>query len=558
MKGSLTLDQELRATRLSKGQKNATRPDHRPDPRENDQPWQLEIDRMQQTMREVLRAVAGLSGVELPGLPPGLQDDAVPQPRLDIKTLKDRFRNELEGFSIKTTEELTRRAKEQTRAALDAVQNEVLDGRIEQVAAELRERFQSPAQIEKFVEPCVAEAAASLEKSLTQKIERLLAEQQQLAEAKLQGALSSVRAQVNTQVDAEFREVLQLPAQIEKLVEPCVAKAAARLEESLSQKVERQFAGQQQLVQDSLQGTLSSVQSRISTQIAAELRDKLQPPAQIDKLVEPAVEIAAARLEKSLSQKIEHLLAEHERMVQDKLQGTLSFVQARINTLEQSVQQIREIKADPVEQGAAKQPMAKVEHLLAEQERLVQDKLQGALNSVQARINTLEQSVQLISEAKAYSTVQAPAEQPMAKVEHLLAEQERMVQDRLQGALSSVQARISTLEHNVQQIREVKAYSTVQAPAEQPIAAVDHATKEQEGSLNSGFKGFLDQAFSRIESSFSKIHELPKIQPSPGARAGLGEQSQAIPTNDMERERRIQQALDNLDRLGTKNPPHAS
>src|SRR5579884_2045205 len=166
MKGMLSLEQELRATRLAGGQRKSKSPSQPPEPMETERPWQRDIDQLQQTMREV----ATFSGVELPGLPPGLQNDTAPLPRLDIKTLKDRFRNDLEGFSIKTMEELTKRAREQTRAALEAVQNEIA-GRIEQIAAELREQLQLPAQMEKLLGPSVQEAAARLEKSLSQKFE---------------------------------------------------------------------------------------------------------------------------------------------------------------------------------------------------------------------------------------------------------------------------------------------------------------------------------------------------------------------------------------------------
>jgi hypothetical protein len=502
MKGILTLDQELRAARLAKGKKNATRPDNPTVPQVNSQPWQPEIDRMQQTMREVLRAIAGISGVELPGLPPGLQDDTVPQPRLDINTLKDRFRNDLEGFSIKTTEELTRRAREQTRAALDEVQNELLGDRIDKVSAGLRERLESPAQIEKFVEPAVKEAATRLEKSLSQKIERLLTDQQQMVQDKLQGALTTVQAQVSTQIAAELRDKIQPPAQIDTLVDPAVEKAAARLEESLSQKIERLLAEHEQLIQDKIQGVLSSVQAQVSTQIAAQLRDKIQPPAQIDTLVEPAVEKAAARLEMSLSQKIERLLTEHEQMIQGKLEGALSTVQARINTLEQSVQQIREINAVPV--------------------------------------------------------MQAPVEQSTAKVEQLLAEQERLVHNKLEGALSTVQARINTLEQSVQQIREIKTVPVAEAQVEQPVAPADNAETKLESGVESGFKGFLDQAFSRIECSFSNLLETPKKEPMQNTHAKIEGLRRSIPDASTDKLMRIQQALDNLDRLGTKKVPPAS
>src|SRR5512146_2832006 len=117
MKGLLSLDQELRAIRKPKGQESTARSNRSAGPIETERPWQAEIDRVQQTMQEVLRAVAGFSGVELPGLPSSARDGQAPSPTLDIKTLKDRFRNDLEGFSIKTTEELAKRAREQSRAA---------------------------------------------------------------------------------------------------------------------------------------------------------------------------------------------------------------------------------------------------------------------------------------------------------------------------------------------------------------------------------------------------------------------------------------------------------
>jgi hypothetical protein len=311
MRGLLSLEQELRAARMDSGQKKGNQSNHTPDPKQNERPWQRDIDQVQQTMRELLRIVASLSGVELPGLPPGLQDDAAPPPRLDINTLKDRIRNELEGFSIKTTEELAKRAKEKTRAALDAVQNEV-GGLADQVAAEVREK-------------------------------------------------------------------LQLPAQIEKLLEPCVEETAARLEKSFCEKVE-----------------------------------------------------------------------------------------------------------------------------------------------------------------------------------HLFAEQKRLVQDTLQAALSSVQTQIGTLEQTVQQIRELKAGSVAQLSADRPNTAAGNATKEHENRQNTELDGFLEEAFSRIKGAFNNFVETPRTQPGQSTVAGLEAQRNAPPFDNTNTESRVQQALDQLGRLGPKNPHSGS
>jgi hypothetical protein len=327
MKGLFSLDQELRAARRLNGQKNEDRPVRQTGAKESERPWQQDIDLMHQTMREVLRAVATLSGVELPGLPPGLEDDDVPTPRLGVENLKDRFRNDIEGFSIRTTEELTKKAREKTQAALGAVENEV-GGRIDQAAAQLRE--------------------------------------------------------------------------------------------------------------------------------------KMQNESQFDKLLEPAVEKAVSRLEKSLYQKVENLFAEHEKLVQNRLQGMVSSVQSQISTLEQTMQQIRELKAE--------------------------------------------------------SLAKAPAVQPAA----------------------------------------VPAVQPTNVPAVQPVQVVDNAPKKSESNPSDKLKGFLDQAFSRIERSFADIQAIPRPSPELTPAVGLGEPPQSIPFADLDRETRIQKALDDLDRLGTKDSHPAS
>jgi hypothetical protein len=480
MRGLLSLDQELRAARRAKGHKGGPKSKNLPDPSETERPWQPDIDQVHQTMREVLRSVAGLSGVELPGLPGGLQDDDVPPPRLDIQKLKDRFRNDLEGFSIRTTEELMKQAREQTRTALEAVQNEV-GGRMDQVAAEFRENSQLPAQIEKLLEPCVEDAEARLEKSISQKFEHLDAQREQLIQDKLQGALAPVHAQITA-----LEQGAQPAEQIERSVEQIVAQATARLEKSLFQKVEQQFG-------------------------------------------------------------------EHERL----FQGSLSSVQAQVSTLEQTVQRFRDLKAASVEPPTADRPNATpdVEHLLAEHDRLTQEKLREALSPVRAQIGALEQTVQRMSEVRADSAAPPTAGQPgaLADVERRLAEHERVVQDRLQGALNSVQTQITTLEQTVQQIRELKAGSVVKLPGERPVVAADNVMAEYETNLNNGLKGLLDQAFTEIETSFNNIPETPRGQPSQGYIPRPGEYSNSTPYADEEMQRRVEEALDNLGRLGSKN-----
>jgi uncharacterized protein YbjQ (UPF0145 family) len=528
MKGLLSLDQELRAVRRASKQKHVTEPDRPPVSRQTERPWQSDIDSVQQTMREVLRAIAGLSGVELPGLPPGLEDDAAPAPRLDIKTLKDRFRNDLEGFSIRTTEELAKRAKEQTHAALDAVQDEVR-GSIDQVAAEFREKLQLPAQIEKVVEPSVKEVVGRLEKSLSQKVERLLAEHEQLVQDRLQGVVNSVQTQIGT-----FEQTVQ---QIRDMKADLVAQSSAHQAKALAE-VEALLAKHDQLVQDTIQGLESSVHARIGT-----LEQTVQ---QVRELKADSVEQSSVQQAKAAAD-VEALLAKHERLVQDRLEGMESSVQTRIGTLEQTVQQVRERKADSaaqlsVEQTSAAELAGRIDQIAAEFRQKLPDPVQIE--------KLLKPSVEGASARLETSLSQ--------KVEHLMAEHQQLVHDRLQGMLSSVQAQISALEQSVQQIRELKANAVVQLPAEQLTSESDHPAKEPETSPTSGLNGFLDQAFSRIESSFNSLAETARAQPAQSAYAGLGDRANPLSFSEMDRERRVQQALDALGRLGTKDSHPAS
>ena len=526
---------------------------------------------MQRTMREVLRAVAGLSGVELPGLPPGLQDNEAPPPRLDINNLKDRFRNDLEGFSIRTTEELTKRAREQTRAALEAVQNEV-GGMVDQVAAEFRENLQLPAQIEKLLEPCVEDAEARLANSISQKFNDLVTRHENLVQEKLQETVSSVQAQMSA-LEQSLQEVRSLKA--EQVVQPSAE-----------------------------QPSMAAIEGRID-EFAAEFREKLRDQAQVEKLFEPRIEEAAARLEKSISEKVEHLVAQHEQLVQEKLQETLNSVHAEMNTLDQTAQEVRSLKADWIAQAStgSRNATANVEHLLAEHDRLVQARLQEALSPVQSQMSALGQTVQEVRAMKAEPVVQPSADQPNAavisgridqlaaeirekfqgqeqieklleprvgeaaarleasisqKVEHLVAQHDQLVQEKLQGTLSSVQEQISTLVQAAQQIRDFSAGSEMRLPAEQPVEAAYIPTKRDESKLNLDFNGFLDQAFSRIECSFNNLQEVRKVQSAQSSNASLEYLRQAIPTGSPDMLLRVQQALDNLDRLGTKDPHPAS
>jgi hypothetical protein len=207
---------------------------------EVERPWQSEIDQLQQTLKEVVEAISNLSGVELTD---GATDpQSASRPSLDRKSLKDRIRNDLESFASTTAAEMARQAERQTRIALAALQSEA-NGQAEQVARELRNKFKNqfepgqfeigitqqtqdrvtelvqrrtdefarwvwlmckgtgtsiPVEIEKLLEPYVEQATGQLSESFRHRFDAQLTEQEQNAQRRLQGTLSTLEEQINT------------------------------------------------------------------------------------------------------------------------------------------------------------------------------------------------------------------------------------------------------------------------------------------------------------------------------------------------------------------------
>ena len=238
MKGPISLAQELRAIR--NGNHLAALKDA-PEPGESERPWQADIDRLQQTLHEVLQAVSHLSGVELQAVGRDPQSAGESLPQIDCRTLKDRIRNDLEAFSVTTAATMARQAEEQARTALGAIQNEV-QGRIDQIAGEFQEKLQSRVQPEQ------------LETDLAQQSKDRVAEL------------------VQAQTDEFARWVwltckgtgTPIPVQVEKLLEPYAEEASARFAGSFRQRVQDLLAEQERLAQESLQGTADSLKSQVS------------------------------------------------------------------------------------------------------------------------------------------------------------------------------------------------------------------------------------------------------------------------------------------------------
>ncbi len=207
---------------------------------EVERPWQAEIDRLQQTLQEVVEAISNLSGVELTD---GATDPrSASQPSLDSKSLKDRIRNDLESFASTTAAEMARQAERQTRIALAALQSEA-SGQAEQVARELRDKFKNQFEPGHFEIGITQQT----QDRVTELVQRRTDEFARWVWLMCKGTGTSI------------------PVQIEKLLEPYVEQATGQLSESFRHRFDAQLTEQEEHAQRRLQGTLSTLEEQINT-----------------------------------------------------------------------------------------------------------------------------------------------------------------------------------------------------------------------------------------------------------------------------------------------------
>lgn len=274
---------------------------------EVERPWQADIDRLQQTLQEVVEAITNLSGVALTGGGPDSQSSDQSQSPVDCKNLKDRIRTDLESFAATTAAEMARQAERQTRIALAAIHSEA-SGQAEQVARELREKLQGqfepghfeigitqqtqdrvtelvqrrtdefarwvwlmckgtgtsiPVEIEKLLEPYVEQATGRLSESFRHRFDAQLGEQEQQAQRRLHGTLSTLEAQVN-ELDQRARRICEQNAD-------SIAMFSA---DRLNAVADEMMKGFRNKIQEELENDFAAFHARLE-KTADDLRQKL-------------------------------------------------------------------------------------------------------------------------------------------------------------------------------------------------------------------------------------------------------------------------------------------
>ncbi len=585
MKATLSLADELRAIRGGPANK-AMGPRRVPDPVETERPWQADIDRIQQTLQEVLQAISSFSGVELPGADADPQSLGNSFTRTDFKTLKDRIRNELEAFSVTTTAEISKDAEEQTRAALAAIRTEV-SGRIEELVGEYREKLQSQFEPE--------QVGIDLSKQARDRVVEL----------------------VEARTDEFARWVWlmckgtgsPIPDQIEKLLEPYVEEATAKFEGVIRQRFQDQVVEQEQLVQERLQGTVSSLEGQISTleqaaqQICERNADAVTNSSteRLNAVAEEAAKSFAsrigdaaegsagrfqARLEEMVTASQEGLQQESERQAADfrqKLVGVADEVAS--NKMSEVSGRIEETAAVAIEssvQHLQQQTQDAVEHSKEEMKGF----LAVQMDEVRGQVKELGQSVHesLSQDAVRVAESLKGLEEELSGIRerHLAASQEQlsgMIQKttesltaRLKEITDAQMEEIGTLARESQEKAATQYQLQLQAATEGQYNEMAERLRKEVGEAGakvaaeikanseSLMQGLSDkasasasvlreaglQASARIESTLQNSLETCKKQVAQMSESGFEEHHKAIANSLAEIHGRLMQAAEAL------------
>jgi hypothetical protein len=495
MRGPLSLAEELRAIRGGINLKSG--PGRPLEPAKIDRPWQPDIDRVQQSLQEVLWAISRLSGVELPQAAPDSKSFSESLSRLDCTTLKDRIRNELEAFSVTTVSEMAKNAERQARAVLAEIQEEV-GAQIERAAEEYREKLLERAGLDKL--------AIDVSKQSRERVAQL----------------------VQAQTDEFARWVWMtckgtetpIPVQIEKMLEPYVEEATARFTGTIQQRIQELLDGQEQMFREKLQGTIAALEGQISTleqaaqQICERNADSVTRAA-MEKL-DAAAEGAASRLEERIRERVGNSFVE----VQTRLDETAAALEERLQSaVDQTAQGfVHRIEALASEVGETKLP-----EISTRMQQAVAELAESSLE----RLRRQAEEASGLAKEEFKSFLQQEAEEVVRQIQEAgqsahesVAQNAAQVEDKLKGFDQELAA--------MQEKCLAAAKERLTAIVEETIAWVGpHITQEAGAAVRRS----QDHAVAQFESRLREVSEGQYTEVMDRIRKEAGEAG-AQATND--------------------------
>ena len=239
MNTPLSLVQELRGIRGGQKHNQSDLEGLLSEIREARREWQEQVEQAQQLLRELMGAVAEMSGVELPGMAIGAQQGGDSSLRLGFKTLKDRIQNELEGFASTSAANVAKQVHGKSTLVLEPLEKE-MNSRMDNLADEFRGKLQ---------ERLAAEQAEVVNQAKVHIEEMLQAKMNEFAEwirLMKEGAVSSV------------------PAEVQKSLEPHVEQVKDRLKSSFEQHLNMVVMESERAAASKIEGIKGQVEALVS------------------------------------------------------------------------------------------------------------------------------------------------------------------------------------------------------------------------------------------------------------------------------------------------------
>jgi len=527
---------------------------------------------MEKTLQEVLQAVSQISGVEIPGVLTNSPDGSNTQALPDCNSLKDKIRTDLEAFSTSTATELSNQAEEKARAALGTIENELND-QVERVAGEIRAKLHgrmateeaeidlaqqskdriaqlvqaqtdefarwvwltckgtgtpTPPQIQKLLEPYIEEATADFAVSFRHKVQDLIAEQEQVAQEKLQSTVQSVQSQLSSLEQASLQTCEQNADSVAK-------QSAERLNAAADEVVK----GLQGRMENEVEGAVGSFQARLgetsaTAQADAQREQDLRAEnfrQRLEGMAKEAQEMGMSEISSRIAQSaadliessIQHLHHQTEDSLEHSRDEISAFMKLEMDGVQQQIRDLGLTAHQTLDQELA---AASDRHISTSREKL-DGMIQESLASMSERVR---QAAELNSEEIARMVRQS---------QDAAASQ---VESRL---LESVESRFNDMMARMQQEAD-QAAQRVAAGAKAASEALIRELSDKASASAAALREEADQSARRMESMLQKSAEAHMQHLATTAQAALAEQKEAMSGNVTALHNRLKQAAELL------------
>lgn len=450
------------------------------DTKEVDRPWQADIDRLQQTLQEVLSTVSSIPSAELSGGTPDSHTSESVHPPPDCTPLKDRIRVDLETFATTTAAEMARLAERQTRLALEAIRSEA-SGQVDQVARELREKLEGQFEPGHF------------DLGITQQTQDRVAELVQRRTDEFARWVWLMCKGTGTSI----------PVQIEKLMEPYVEEATGRFLGSFRQRFDTQLSELEQKAQERLQAPSSLLEQRIN-----ELEQTANTICQ--QSAESIAGAAAGRVNSMANDAANNF----EKRIREQLEGDLLEFRGRLEKTAESLQQSMQMR----EEQKASDLDGRIANLEAEIENKVLFQIGGRIEQTAA--NAIESSIQHLhqqagdtldhSKEELKGFLQSQMEEARGNI-HQLAESvnEKLSQEAEQRTdlLKKLDQEIAGMRDRNIAVSKDQLSAMVQVTLEMMKDRITQISTEQVEEIDKLLRGCREKETSQYESQLREIKD---------------------------------------------------